>query len=98
MVFLDRRFTIPNYPSRLLSYMQAGLPVIACTDTNTDVGKDIIKGNFGWWCESGNIKAFNNCMIQAQEEYKLKASNAKLLLRNNYSVVSCYETIVNGLE
>ena len=98
MVFLDRRFTIPNYPSRLLSYMQAGLPVIACTDTNTDVGKDIIKGNFGWWCESGNIKAFNNCMIQAQEEDKLKASNAKLLLRNNYSVVSCYETIVNGLE
>ena len=28
MIFLDSRFTIPNFPSRLLSYLQAGLPVI----------------------------------------------------------------------
>lgn len=27
MIFLDHRFTIPNFPSRLLSYMQAKLPV-----------------------------------------------------------------------
>ena len=29
MIFLDHRFTIPNFPSRLLGYMQAGLPVLA---------------------------------------------------------------------
>ena len=28
MIFLDHRFTIPNFPSRLLSYMQSCLPVI----------------------------------------------------------------------
>ena len=39
LIFLDHRFTIPNFPSRLLSYMQAGLPVLACTDPNTDIGK-----------------------------------------------------------
>ena len=26
LIFLDRRFTIPNFPSRLLSYMQASMP------------------------------------------------------------------------
>ncbi|MBU1019812.1 MAG: glycosyltransferase family 4 protein, partial [Firmicutes bacterium] len=31
LIFLDPRFTIPNFPSRLLSYMQSGMPVIAAT-------------------------------------------------------------------
>lgn len=54
MIFLDYRFTIPNFPSRLLSYMQAGVPVLACTDRSTDIGKVIVEGGFGWWCESNN--------------------------------------------
>ena len=41
MIFLDHRFTIPNFPSRLLSYMQAKVPVLAVTDPNTDVGEVI---------------------------------------------------------
>lgn len=54
MIFLDYRFTIPNFPSRLLSYMQAGIPVLAVTDSNTDVGEIIVNGGFGWWCSSDN--------------------------------------------
>ena len=41
LIFLDHRFTIPNFPSRLLSYMQAGLPIIACVDNCTDVSRVI---------------------------------------------------------
>ncbi len=52
LIFLDHRFTIPNFPSRLLAYMQAGLPVLACTDANSDIGQVIVNGGFGWWCES----------------------------------------------
>ena len=59
MIFLDHRFTIPNFPSRLLSYMQAKLPVLAVTDSNTDIGKVIVEGGFGWWCESNDIKLFH---------------------------------------
>lgn len=58
MIFLEHRFTIPNFPSRLLSYMQAKLPVLAVTDANTDVGKVIVDGGFGWWCESNHVHAF----------------------------------------
>lgn len=58
LLFLDYRFTIPNFPSRLLSYMQAGLPVLACTDTATDVGKIIVEGGVGWWCKSHNVEDF----------------------------------------
>ena len=41
LIFLDYRFTIPNFPSRLLAYMQAKIPVLASTDPNTDVGSVI---------------------------------------------------------
>jgi glycosyltransferase involved in cell wall biosynthesis len=58
LLFLDHRFTIPNFPSRLLSYMQAKLPVLACTDSNTDIGKVITEGGFGWWCESDDADEF----------------------------------------
>lgn len=44
MIFLDHRFTIPNFPSRLLAYMQARIPVLAVTDVHTDVGKVITEG------------------------------------------------------
>lgn len=62
MIFLDHRFTIPNFPSRLLSYMQAKLPVLACTDPNTDIGKVIVEGGFGWWCESDDVEKFLSCI------------------------------------
>lgn len=58
MIFLDHRFTIPNYPSRLLSYMQAKLPVLAVTDCNTDIGRTIVNGEFGWWIESQDADSF----------------------------------------
>lgn len=62
LIFLDYRFTIPNFPSRLLSYMTAKLPVLACTDPNTDIGKIIIDGEFGWWCNSNDLKEFHECV------------------------------------
>lgn len=94
MIFLDHRFTIPNFPSRLLAYMQAGLPVIACTDPNTDVGKVIVDGGFGWWCESNDVSAFKNAVDAAvsadYEEMKKKEFD---YLRENYSVKKGYEII-----
>lgn len=65
LIFLDHRFTIPNFPSRLLSYLQAGLPVIASTDKNTDIGKVIVDGGFGWWCESRNSDDFAEIVSKA---------------------------------
>ena len=65
MIFLDHRFTIPNFPSRLLAYMQAKLPILAVTDPNTDIGKVIVDGGFGWWCESEDVKEFYNLVQNA---------------------------------
>lgn len=71
MIFLDHRFTIPNFPSRLLSYMQAKIPVLAVTDPNTDLGNVIVDGGFGWWCESSNIENFNRIIKKITQSVDL---------------------------
>lgn len=55
LITLNPNFTIPNYPSRILSYMQVGLPIIAATDVNTDYRHLIQDHNFGFWCSSNNF-------------------------------------------
>lgn len=95
LIFLDHRFTIPNFPSRLLSYMQAGLPVLAATDPNTDIGKVITEGGFGWWCESNDANAFTSkveAAMKADITPMQKAEKAYLL--ENYTVERAYGKIV----
>ncbi|MBQ9163109.1 MAG: glycosyltransferase family 4 protein [Clostridia bacterium] len=94
MIFLDHRFTIPNFPSRLLSYMQAGLPVLACTDPNTDVGKVIVDGKFGWWCESNDAEAFSAKVSDALgADIGQMKENAFAYLGDHYTVEGAYRTI-----
>lgn len=93
MIFLDHRFTIPNFPSRLLSYMQAKVPVLACTDPNTDIGKVIVEGGFGWWCESDDVNAFGSCVEQALTSEATQTAEWEYL-NNQYSVAHGYETIM----
>ena len=99
MLFLDHRFTIPNFPSRLLSYMQAKLPVLACTDPNTDVGKTIVEGGFGWWCESDSTAGFKKAVGQIMHSDLEKMGNAAMeYLCQHYSVQCGYQSIVQALE
>lgn len=95
LIFLDHRFTIPNFPSRLLSYMQRGTPVLACTDPNTDIGKVIIAGGFGWWCESDSPAHFTEtiCLALAADIPKM-GERACRYLKENYSVQKSYATII----
>lgn len=85
MIFLDHRFTIPNFPSRLLSYMQAKLPVLAVTDPNTDIGKVIDEGGFGWWCESNDSIAFKNRVLDICASSIDLSINSWSYLCENYS-------------
>lgn len=97
LLFLDHRFTIPNFPSRLLSYMQAGLPVLACTDPHTDVGQVIADGGFGWWCESDDAAGFGRTMrtlsVCALGEYG-QAAGAYLAI--HYSAEESAKRIINS--
>ena len=99
MIFLDHRFTIPNFPSRLLGYMQAKLPVLAVTDPNPVFGKVIVDGGFGWWCESNDAEKF--CKVVKgiiHTDLSQKRDNAYNYLLNHYTVEICYNTIMSRIR
>lgn len=98
MIFLDHRFTIPNYPSRLLSYMQAKLPVLACTDPNTDIGKNIVGGGFGWWCESNDPNGFYRCIIDLCKTNTEPNEDEYKYLCNNFSSSKAFSIINNYMS
>jgi len=98
LIFLDHRFTIPNFPSRILSYMEKSIPVLVCTDRSTDMGEIVTQGNFGWWCESKDVYSFTAlldtiCSLDS-ELLSIKGNNARTYLENNYTVEHVYNIII----
>lgn len=99
MIFLDHRFTIPNFPSRLLSYMQAQLPVLACTDPNTDIGEIITEGGFGWWCRSDDVTGFCQSVEEAMRlDLPEMGRRGADYMEKNYHVRSGCDIIVSHLD
>lgn len=98
LIFLDYRFTIPNYPSRLLSYLENKMPIIACTDSNCDMGEIAEKNGFGFYCPSNDVSAFTasvNRMLKA--DIKVMGENGFYFLLSNYTVDATYNKIMKHL-
>ena len=98
MIFLDKRFTIPNFPSRLLSYMQASLPVMAVTDSITDIGKIAVDNGFGWLAKSGDVNSFATCIETVlRDDLSNKGASSKDYLIKNYTADKGYEIIMEDM-
>lgn len=95
LIFLDHRFTIPNFPSRLLPYLENKMPIIAATDLNCDTGKIAEENGFGFWCESDSVTAFTAILDKMiHSDRKLMGEKGFDFLCKNYLVSNTYETII----
>jgi hypothetical protein len=98
LILLDKRFTIPNFPSRLLSYLENKMPIIAATDNATDIGRIAQVNGFGFAGLNGDLTSFNNHiknMVENRMEIELMGQNAYHFMINNYSVERSYNTIIS---
>jgi hypothetical protein len=101
LILLDNRFTIPNFPSRLLTYMENKMSIWAATDKITDLREVITENNLGFWVENGDDK---NILIEIEKELcdstlpKLRGRNSFNFLKNNYSSEKSYQTIIKHLQ
>jgi glycosyltransferase involved in cell wall biosynthesis len=101
MIFLNKDFTIPNFPSRLLSYLEMKKPVIAATDANTDIGIEIEKNKCGYAVLSGDILTMQKVIDEISNDevkYKLMAENAWNYLQKEFKVEYSYQLIKKRLE
>lgn len=100
MIFLDHRFTIPNFPSRLLSYLKEKKPVLICTDKNTDIGRIAEENEFGLSSISDNTEGFvRNVKRLIDVELRAKlGKNGYRFLMENYIVENSYKVIMKHFE
>lgn len=97
LIFLDPRFTIPNFPSRLLSYLENSMPVLLATDPNTDMGRIAEHEGFGLWTISGDLKKFMNNMTALSSDHNLikeMGEKGNRYLLENYRVDKIADIIV----
>lgn len=98
MIFLDHRFTIPNFPSRLLSYLENKMSVICATDPNTDMGRIAEENGFGYWCESNSVEAFTSILDKmVNSDRKAMGEKGYAYLCKNYLVDNTYNAIMSHL-
>ncbi|WP_313552516.1 glycosyltransferase family 4 protein [Aerococcus sp.] len=100
LIFLDSNFSIPNYPSRLLSYMQAGIPIIASTDLVTDIGRIAQENKFGFWNLATDINGFNKNLLKLENDsLRLEmGKNGREYFENNYTSNIAYEIIITKMR
>ncbi len=96
LIFLDHRFTIPNYPSRLLSYLEYKMPVICATDVNTDIGRIAEEHGYGYWCESVKPEDFTALVDKMlASDRKAMGEKGYQYLKENYLVEHTYNKIMS---
>ena len=99
LIYLHPDFSIPNFPSRLLSYLEMKMPVIAATDCNTDIGDIIETANCGFKVVSGDILRMNQVIAELIDanKFELMGNNSWKLLQSNYVVDYSYKLIANKI-
>jgi glycosyltransferase involved in cell wall biosynthesis len=98
LIFLDYRFSIPNYPSRLLPYLIGKKPILAATDPNCDTGLIAEENGYGFYCPSNSVEEFVKAVDKIlASDIKQMGENGYQFFLNNYTTEHTYNAIINHL-
>lgn len=89
LIFLDKRFTIPNFPSKTLSYFECSIPIMAAIDPVTDYGQMLEESESGFYSIHGDIKEFKKKFnkLVSDNELRIKmGKNGRKYFEQNYDV------------
>ena len=95
LIFLDYRFTIPNYPSRLLPYLMSRKPIIACTDPNCDTGYLAEENGYGFYCPSNSVETFVKTIDNMlNSDIRQMGENGYQFFLDNYTTEHTFKAIM----
>jgi glycosyltransferase involved in cell wall biosynthesis len=101
LISLDRRLRSHNIPGKLLSYLEAGLPVLASINPGNDLGQLIENGRAGRVVWNGEDQRFHQAAIQmiADKEGRSRmAEAARDLCRSAFSSNAVARQIVETVQ
>tara|TARA_X000000368_G_scaffold415515_1_gene407416 strand:+ start:433 stop:1647 length:1215 start_codon:yes stop_codon:yes gene_type:complete len=100
LISLDFRFTFPNFPSRLLSYLENKMPVISITDNISDLGDILVKYNCGVKITKDNFsdsKKLIEPYINDKDLLYNHGNNGYNLLIKKFNVKESYKKIIDKI-
>ena len=101
LINLKRTFTIPNMPCKVVDYFNAGIPILASTDKNTDLKQFLQKINAGLWSETGDLKTYKSNFEKLLNNKELRGElgrNGRKFLEENLSVEKAYQIIIKHFK
>lgn len=102
LINLNRKFTIPNIPSKTVAYFKASIPILASTDKNTDY-KDLLlkEARAGLWSETGDLKTYKSNFEKLFNNKKLReelGNNGRKYFEKTLSVEKAYQIIIKHFK
>lgn len=101
LIYLYKEFSIPNFPSRVLDYLDMSLPVLAATDESSDIKQEICEAGAGLWCRSDQTDEFIKHVVyfRDNQEARLKMGfHARQLVESRYNVEYSASKIIQFLR
>ena len=99
LVFLHPNFTVPNFPSRILSYMNNKIPILFSVDQTTDVGLVAESNKYGFNTFIVNKEDFKEKVILLLDKNlrKTMGLNGYNFFKKEYNVDVTYNLIIKKL-
>lgn len=100
LISLNERFTIPNIPSKTLSYFNLKIPVLASLDAATDYGQILEKVGAGFWSLAGDVATFKANFDKLYGDAELRkrmGENGRRYLETHMSDKVAYQTLMANI-
>lgn len=102
LIPLDHRFTIPNYPSRVLGYLSAARPILAVTDEVTDIRELVEKeARCGLWTSSDRAENLIECVKRFTDDpgsLKAYGENGRRYFEEHFNVKRSVDAIEEAMK
>lgn len=98
LISLNERFTIPNIPSKTLSYFNLRIPVLASLDKNTDYGQILEEAQAGFWSIAGDIESYKKNFDRLYSDSELRkrmGENGRTYLEHHMTPEVAYKRIMD---
>jgi len=97
LILLEKKYSVPQFPSRLLTYLEKSKPVLCAVNATTDIGTIAEKNGCGKTVLHGDIEAFIKAVKFFSEnvvERHQMGINAKKLFTERYTTANSYNIIM----
>lgn len=97
LISLSEAFTIPNFPSKVLTYFGLKKPVLASLDLSTDFGQMLEATQSGLWAEAGKTNELKEKLLwlyHHRDERIKMGQNGYEYMKSNLTPEKAYKTIM----